>query len=80
MPVTSTEPGVPAPTARYEQFIDRFETAFRAELAHFIQMAAGDAPNLTPPRAGVEAVRIAIAADQSRRSGAPVELVPASVR
>lgn len=76
-PVTSTEPGVPGPAAPYDQFIDRFEVAFRSEAAHFVRMAAGEAPNLTPPRAGLHAVDIAIAAAQSRRSNAPVP-VPAT--
>lgn len=73
-PVTSTEPSVPGPAAPYDQFIDRFEAAFRAEAAHFVGMAGGELPNLTPPRAGLEATRIAVAAAQSQHSGLPVSL------
>lgn len=71
-PVTSTEPDVPGPAAPYEQFVDRFESAFHAEVAHFVRMAAGEAANLTPPRAGLEAVRTARAADRARHTGASV--------
>lgn len=74
MPLTSTEPDVPAPTHSYDQFIDRFEIAFRSEAAHFVRMAAGDAPNLTPPRAGLHAIQIAVAAAASIRTKLPVAI------
>lgn len=70
--LTSTEPDVPPPTRLYDQFIDRFEIAFRSEAAHFVRMAAGEAPNLTPPRAGLHAVQIAVAAAASIRTKLPV--------
>lgn len=74
MPLTSTEPGVPAPKSTYDQFIDRFDTAFRAEADHFVRMASGTAENLTPPRAGLSAIAIAEAAAGSVRTGRPVTI------
>lgn len=73
-PVTSTDPGVAPPAPPYDRFSDRFEVAFRAESAHFVAMAAGAAPNLTPPRAGLAAVRVAHAATASQRTGRTVEV------
>ena len=73
-PTTSTEPGVPPPGPAYEQFVDRFAPAFRAEVAHLVRLARGEAENLTPPRAGLHAVQVAAAAARSRRTGAPVEV------
>jgi len=72
--LTSTEPGVAAPARAYEEFVDRFEIAFRAEAAHFVRMASGNAPNLTPPRAGLHAVEVAVAATTSARTGLPVTI------
>lgn len=73
-PVTSTEPGVPGPGRPYDRFIDRFEVAFRHEIATFVRVVRGEDANLTPPRSGIHAVEIAIAAGRSRALGAPVDL------
>lgn len=73
-PVTSAEPGVPGPAAPYDTFIDRFEVAFRNEVAHFVRVLRGEDANLTPPRSGIHAVEIAEAAGRSRLLGAPVDL------
>jgi myo-inositol 2-dehydrogenase/D-chiro-inositol 1-dehydrogenase len=80
MPVTSTEPGVSGPARPYDQFIDRFEVAFRSEISHFIRVIDGDDANLTPPRSGIHAVEIAEAAMLSRLSGAPVDLRQTATR
>lgn len=73
-PITSTEPDAPAPGPPYEQFIDRFERAFRAEADAFVRLVAGVGTNLTPPREGLTAVRIAEAAAESVRTGSTVDL------
>ncbi|MCC2031547.1 Gfo/Idh/MocA family protein [Microbacterium allomyrinae] len=73
-PMTSTEPDASAPAAPYQQFIERFERAFRAEISAFIDVAKGTGENLTPPREGLAAIRIALAADESRRTGETVDL------
>lgn len=71
-PVTSTEPDGTAPTAPYQQFIDRFERAFRHEVDAFIRLATAQGENASPPRAGVDALRVALAAARSLATGQTV--------
>jgi myo-inositol 2-dehydrogenase/D-chiro-inositol 1-dehydrogenase len=73
-PMTSTEPGIEPPGPPYDQFIERFERAFRAEADAFVRLIAGKGVNLTPPRDGLVAIRIAQAAAQSIRTGVPVDV------
>ncbi len=73
-PMTSTEPGVSPPGPRSDQFIQRFERAFRAEAVAFTRLAAGTGVNLTPPRDGLVAIRIAQAAAESIRTGSTIDL------
>jgi myo-inositol 2-dehydrogenase/D-chiro-inositol 1-dehydrogenase len=73
-PVTSTDPGVALPSSPYTDYQDRFEPAFRNEIAHFIGMVQGDVPSLTPPRAGLVATRIAEAAGISFATGRRIAL------
>lgn len=73
-PVTSTEPGVPGAVSTYNDFNNRFEPAFRNEADHFLRVIRGTAPNLTSPRAGLVAIRIAVAAEESRRTGQPAAI------
>ena len=72
--MTSTEPNVDPPGPPYHQFIDRFERAFRAEADAFVRLVAGTGANLTPPRDGLIAIRIAQAAAESIRTGSIVDL------
>lgn len=74
-PMTSTEPGIDPPKAYYDQFIERFERAFRAEADAFIRLVSGTGVNLSPPRDGLEAIRIAQAAAESLRTGATIHLL-----
>lgn len=74
-PLRSLEPGAPAPTERpYSGFLDRFEGAFQAEMAAFLELAAGRGPNPCPPRESLEALRVAVACERSRALGTPVEM------
>ena len=73
-PMTSTEPAVDPPGAPYDQFIDRFERAFRAEVDAFVQLINGTGTNLTPPRDGLVAIQIAQAAAESVRTGTSIDL------
>ncbi|WP_105567290.1 Gfo/Idh/MocA family protein [Microbacterium halophytorum] len=73
-PITSTEPDAPPPAPPYDVFIDRFERAFRAEADAFVKVVDGTGTNLTPPRAGIPAVRIALAAARSLSTGDRIEL------
>ncbi len=74
-PLRSVEPGVPAPSQpAYSNFIARFEAAYRAELAAFLDVARGRAENPCTAREALEALRIAIAADKSLAEHRPVPL------
>ncbi|MEZ3161167.1 Gfo/Idh/MocA family oxidoreductase [Microbacterium sp. BWT-B31] len=73
-PVTSTEPGASAPPSPYQQFIDRFEPAFRREIEAFVALAVGTGGNDSPPRAGVDALRIALAAARSVDEGTTIAI------
>ena len=73
-PMTSTEPGISPPGPPYDQFIDRFERAFRAEADAFVRLASGTGVNLSPPRDGLVAIRIAQAAAESIRTGSTIDL------
>lgn len=55
-------------------FTERFEAVFRAELDQVLRQARCEAEVLTPPSAGVAALRLAVAAEESVRSGATVRL------
>jgi myo-inositol 2-dehydrogenase / D-chiro-inositol 1-dehydrogenase len=70
IPMTSTKPGIGPPGPRY----DRFERAFRAEADAFVRLASGTGGNLTPPREGLVAIRIAQAAAESMRTGSSIDL------
>ena len=73
-PMTSTEPGISPPGPRYDQFIERFERAFRAEVDAFVRLVSGTGVNLTPPRDGLVAIQIAQAAAESIRAGSIIDL------
>lgn len=77
----SAEQGVafPAGTA-HQTFIERFDDAYRAELVAFIEYVLGERDNPCSPWDAVAASRVADAAQESLRTGAPVSvaMVPAS--
>ena len=80
-PLRSLEPGVPEPAeAGWDSFLDRFETAYREELAAFLPVARREAAPACTARDGLEAMRIAVAATASRREHRPIRLdeVPAA--
>lgn len=59
---------------RYKGFIERFREAFAAETAAFIKFVQGDISNPCPPSAARESLRVAIACEESIKSGNPVLL------
>lgn len=74
-PVRSVEPEVPALAGPpYPSFFVRFDAAYRAELAHFIRFARGEAENACTVAEAHEALRIAEAATLSLREHRPVGL------
>jgi myo-inositol 2-dehydrogenase/D-chiro-inositol 1-dehydrogenase len=73
-PMVSAEPGQPGVPHPYDDYADRFAPAFRAEMRAFIDLVAGRGENLTPPRAGIQAIQIADAAAESLRTGERIHL------
>jgi myo-inositol 2-dehydrogenase / D-chiro-inositol 1-dehydrogenase len=74
-PLRSLEDGGPdAPAEPYAFFLDRFADAYRAELNTFVDVVAGRAVNPCPPEEALEAMRVAVACDLSRRERRPVQL------
>lgn len=67
----SADTGVAPP---YADFTERFAASFRAELDHVLRQARGEAEPLTPPSAGVAALRLAVAAEESVLTGRTVRL------
>jgi myo-inositol 2-dehydrogenase/D-chiro-inositol 1-dehydrogenase len=53
-------------------FLDRFETAYREELMAFVRVARGDIASPCTARDGLQAMRIAVAAERSRKEHRPV--------
>jgi len=58
----------------YPSFFVRFGAAYRAELAHFLRFAKGDAENACTAEDALEALRVAEAAGRSWRERRPVRL------
>jgi myo-inositol 2-dehydrogenase/D-chiro-inositol 1-dehydrogenase len=74
-PIRSLEPGVPPPAGpAWQAFPDRFTDAYRAELAAFVRLAAGEGSSACTARDGLEAMRIAVAATRSLRQHRPVRV------
>ncbi len=59
---------------RYQGFIERFREAFAAETAAFYQFVSGKIANPCPPESAREALRVAIACEESIRTGQSVSL------
>ncbi|WP_190129001.1 Gfo/Idh/MocA family protein [Streptomyces mashuensis] len=75
-PMTSAEPGGPAAPARpWPGFLERFEGAYRAELAAFVAaVARGETTGPCPGAEGLRALHVAEACERSRREDRPVRL------
>jgi myo-inositol 2-dehydrogenase/D-chiro-inositol 1-dehydrogenase len=74
-PLRSLEPGVPAPDQpAYEDFLHRFEPAYRAELNGFLAAVKEGAESPCPVGDARQALAVALAADLSRREHRPVRV------
>jgi len=62
------------PTQPWRGYLDRFEAAYRAELAAFLACCRGVRPPSSSARDGLEAMRIAVAATRSHVEGRRVSL------
>lgn len=58
----------------YQDFLDRYPDAYRAEMTHFLRVARGEAEPAATVADALWAQRLAEAADMSWRSGLPVRL------
>jgi myo-inositol 2-dehydrogenase/D-chiro-inositol 1-dehydrogenase len=75
MPLRSVEPGAPpAPQDAYQGFRERFAEAYRAEMAAFVEVAAGRQQSACTAEDALEAMRVAVACDLSRAEHRPVLL------
>ena len=67
-PLRSVEPDYDPPTGvYYGSFLDRFNRAFRAELAEFLRVARGEVESPSTMEESQQSLRVAIAAEMSRR-------------
>jgi myo-inositol 2-dehydrogenase/D-chiro-inositol 1-dehydrogenase len=75
LPLRSVEPGAaPAPADAYGGFQERFAAAYRAEMAAFVEVAAGRQQSACTAEDALEAMRVAVACDLSRAEHRPVRL------
>jgi myo-inositol 2-dehydrogenase/D-chiro-inositol 1-dehydrogenase len=74
-PLRSVEPGAASPAdARYGNFLERFELAYRAELAAFVEAVANGGESPCPLGEARAALLVALAADRSRAERRPVSI------
>jgi myo-inositol 2-dehydrogenase/D-chiro-inositol 1-dehydrogenase len=74
-PLRSVEPGVAASALpRYANFMDRFEAAYRAELAAFVETVVAGGESACDLREARAALLAALAADRSRAERRPVTI------
>ncbi|MFC4031023.1 Gfo/Idh/MocA family oxidoreductase [Streptomyces polygonati] len=80
-PMTSVEPLVAGPAVlpggrvdKWPGFLERFASAYRAEIAAFLRVARGEAPNPCEGRDALRALLVAEACEVSRRERRPVAL------
>ena len=71
----SVEPDSPSPTkGPYRDFIERFGESLRQETIAFIEVMKGERENPSPPDSAMEALRVAVACEVSRKEGRPVQV------
>jgi myo-inositol 2-dehydrogenase / D-chiro-inositol 1-dehydrogenase len=74
-PIRSLEPGAPRPQVpAYSTFLERFEPAYREELAVFVQAVRNGEPSPCPLEEARAALSAALAADRSRSDRRPVSV------
>ena len=69
------EPDAPTPTkGPYGDFMERFGECLRQETMAFIEVMKGERENPSPPESAMEALRVAVACEISRKEGRPVRV------
>jgi myo-inositol 2-dehydrogenase/D-chiro-inositol 1-dehydrogenase len=77
--LASAEAGVAFPSGEaHRTFAERFDQAYRSELAAFVELILGERDNPCTPEDAVAASRVADAAQQSLETGTPVRVEGAS--
>jgi myo-inositol 2-dehydrogenase/D-chiro-inositol 1-dehydrogenase len=76
-PLRTLEAGGKRPEAPWRAFLERFGTAFREETAAFVRLAQGKIANPCPPESSLEALRVALACEESVASRAPARVADA---
>jgi myo-inositol 2-dehydrogenase / D-chiro-inositol 1-dehydrogenase len=78
-PVHSVQPDAPPPPEDpYHGFLDRFNGAFIAETAAFVDLVQGRGPNHCPPEEALSALQVAVACERSWRERRVVGLEEAT--
>lgn len=76
--MASAEPGVVFPAGEaHRTFAERFDQAYRSEMAAFVELVMGQRDNPCTPEDAVAASRVADAAQESLASGLPVRVAGA---
>ncbi|MFJ5955220.1 Gfo/Idh/MocA family oxidoreductase [Paenarthrobacter sp. NPDC092416] len=76
MAVRSAEAGVAFPSgSAHTTFAERFDQAYRSEMAAFVQVVLGERKNPCTPEDAVAASKVADAAQESLETGAPVRVL-----
>ena len=71
----AVEPDTVLPTkGPYRDFMERFGDSLRQETMAFIEVMRGERENPSPPAAAMEALRVAVACEVSRKEGRPVRI------
>jgi myo-inositol 2-dehydrogenase/D-chiro-inositol 1-dehydrogenase len=73
-PIRSVEPEAKPPAATYRDFWDRFEPAYRSELAAFVETVRTGAPSPCSLEEARAALAIALTAELSRAESRPVSI------
>ncbi|MCU1547882.1 MAG: dehydrogenase [Arthrobacter sp.] len=77
--VASAEAGVGFPSGNpHRTFAERFDQAYRSELAAFVELILGERENPCPPEDSLAASRVADAAQRSLETGLPVRVALAA--
>jgi myo-inositol 2-dehydrogenase/D-chiro-inositol 1-dehydrogenase len=73
-PIRSVEPDVAEPGTGYRNFVERFEQAYREELAAFVEMVRSGGESRCSLEDARAALSVALAADRSRKERRPVRV------
>jgi myo-inositol 2-dehydrogenase / D-chiro-inositol 1-dehydrogenase len=73
-PIRSVEPGASQPGVGYQNFVERFERAYREELAVFVETVRSRGKSACSLEDARAALSVALAADRARKERRPVRI------